>query len=449
MFNKLEIYSHQKYLLNLPKLSQKFSDIKILFTPKNFRKSLLENISCAKKRIYIMSLYIEHDDGGKCIMSALYKAKKKNPNLDISILVDFHRAQRSRIGSLKKFTNSDWYKTISKEYPEINIPIYGISVNNREALGVLHMKGFIIDNILIYSGASINNDYLYKNKKYRFDRYQIIKNKSLTDVMISWINLNLKSEISVNIINNPTKTIKNKSITKQFKKNLRISKYQFIGNANNYELSVIPLLGLGKKSLLNKTIFHLILCTKKKLIFCTPYFNLPKILIRSIIFLLERKIKVEIIIGDKTSNDFYIPVNKKFNIIGILPYLYEINLRNFFVRLENFIKMNYLKIRLWKDGKNTFHAKGIWVDDKWFLITGNNLNIRAWKLDLENAILIHDPLHNILKQIKKELLLIRRNTVIIKNLKDLEDINDYPIKVKKIIKSLKTIKIDKLINYII
>ncbi len=48
-------------------------------------------------------------------------------------------------------------------------------------------------------------------------------------------------------------------------------------------------------------------------------------------------------------------------------------------------------VRLWKDDDNTYHLKGMWVDDKWMLLTGNNLNPRAWRLDLENAILIHDP----------------------------------------------------------
>lgn len=47
-------------------------------------------------------------------------------------------------------------------------------------------------------------------------------------------------------------------------------------------------------------------------------------------------------------------------------------------------------VRLWKDDDNTYHLKGMWVDDKWMLLTGNNLNPRARRLDLENAILIHD-----------------------------------------------------------
>ena len=50
---------------------------------------------------------------------------------------------------------------------------------------------------------------------------------------------------------------------------------------------------------------------------------------RNIIQLLREGKKVEIIVGDKTANDFYIPEDEPFKIIGALPYLYEINLRRF------------------------------------------------------------------------------------------------------------------------
>ncbi len=79
----------------------------------------------------------------------------------------------------------------------------------------------------------------------------------------------------------------------------------------------------------------------------------------------------------KTANDFYIPEDEPFKIIGALPYLYEINLRRFLSRLQYYVNTDQLVVRLWKDDDNTYHLKGMWVDDKWMLITGNNLNPRA------------------------------------------------------------------------
>lgn len=450
MFFKFKKYKCQKYFIQLPKIIQKFSDIKILFNPDNFREIILKNILHAKKRIYIAVLYLENDEAGNCILSALYKAKKKMPKLDINILVDWHRAQRNRFGSDNILTNFDWYRYIASKNPEINIPIYGVPISKRETFGVLHMKGLIVDNTLIYSGANINNEYFYKNKKHRYDRYQLIKNKQLTNSMVSWIKTNIISSQFINFVNDinqDKKIIFNK--IKKFKKILRCSEYKFIGNASNYDLSITPLIGLGKKSKLNKTIDNLILCTEKKLIICTPYFNLPKRLIRKINYLLKQNINVEIIVCDKTCNDFFITNNKPFNVIGTIPYFYEINLFDFFNRLKSFIKNKKLIIRIWKKKENSFHLKGMWVDKKWILITGNNFNLRAWKLDLENGILIHDPLKLLVKKFNLELNLIRKNTKILKNINDLESIDDYPTEIQRIFKKLKKVRIDKLISYVI
>ncbi|MGK4332748.1 phospholipase D-like domain-containing protein, partial [Lonsdalea quercina] len=106
-------------------------------------------------------------------------------------------------------------------------------------------------------------------------------------------------------------------------------------------------------------------------------------------------------------------------------------------------------VRLWKDGDNSFHLKGLWVDNKWQLLTGNNLNPRAWRLDLENAILIHDPQKQLLEQRIKELTCIRENTHILSSYQQLESIAQYPVKVRKLIRRVRRVRIDKLISRIL
>jgi len=168
--------------------------------------------------------------------------------------------------------------------------------------------------------------------------------------------------------------------------------------------------------------------------------------VRNLIHLLRQGKEVEIIIGDKTANDFYIPPEQPFKIIGALPYLYEINLRRFLSRLQYYVNNGQLTVRLWKDGENSYHLKGIWVDDEWMMITGNNLNPRAWRLDLENAVLIHDPLNQLAEQREKELALIREHTSVVQHYRELESISDYPAKVRKLIRRLRRIRIDRLIS---
>ncbi|MBI0155098.1 CDP-diacylglycerol--serine O-phosphatidyltransferase [Gilliamella sp. W8128] len=441
-------YNHQKHLNELAKLQQKAEQYQIVYDPKSYRVALLEQIKKAQQRIYIVALYLEQDEAGREILDALYQAKTHQPNLDIKIFVDWHRAQRGRIGEDKTKTNARYYYDLKQKHPSVDIPVYGVPVNRREVLGVLHLKGFIIDDTVIYSGASINNVYLYKLDKYRYDRYHFITNRVLADTMVNYVNDNFLPLDGVQRLDvSEHKTRKQiKSEIKQLRQHLMDVNYQYTGNSDNETLSVAPIVGLGRNNQLNKIIHHLINTTEQKITFCTPYFNLPNILVRDIIRLLRKGKQVEIIIGDKVANDFYIPEDQPFNISGGLPYLYEINLRRFVERLQNYIDKEQLIIRLWKDADQTYHLKGIWVDDEWMMITGNNLNPRAWRLDLENAILVHDPKHELQQQIKQELTTIREKTALVTHFQQIQASQFYPKQVHKLIKRLSRIRVDRIIK---
>ncbi|WP_075181587.1 CDP-diacylglycerol--serine O-phosphatidyltransferase [Pantoea sp. 1.19] len=451
MLSKFNRNKHQQHLALLPKIAQSAADVTTLYSSADFRQTLLEKIAGATQRICICALYLENDDGGRAVLHALYEAKRRRPQMDISVLVDWHRAQRGRIGAAASATNADWYSELAQQNPDHVIPVYGVPVNTREALGVLHLKGFIIDDTVFYSGASLNDVYLHQHDKYRYDRYQLLRNPQLADTLFNWIAEHLTSADSVWRLDSAErpKSPEIKNEIRQFRHDLRGVNYAFTPDAGNETLAVTPLVGLGKHSLLNKTIYHLMPCAEQKLTICTPYFNLPAILVRNIIHLLRAGKAVEIIVGDKTANDFYIPEDQPFKIIGALPYLYEINLRRFLSRLQYYVSAGQLTVRLWKDGDNSYHLKGLWVDDEWMLLTGNNLNPRAWRLDLENALLIHDPLGELAEQRERELALIRTHTTVVQHFRDLDSIADYPLKVRKLIRRLRRIRIDKLIGRIL
>src|SRR5471032_1002625 len=451
MLSKFKRNKHQQHLAQLPKLPQTVDAVKTLYCPTDFRKTLLSAIANATQRIYLVALYLENDDGGRDVLSALYAAKQQRPELEICILVDWHRAQRGRIGDAASNTNADWYCSMAQQHPDVHVPIYGVPVNTREALGVLHLKGFVVDDRVIYSGASINDVYLHRHAKYRYDRYHLITNVSLADSMVDFMKKSILTASAVQRLDREDrpKSIEIKNETRQFRQSLKDSSYHFTGTAGNDELTVTPMVGLGKQNSLNRTIHHLMASTEQKLTLCTPYFNMPALLARNIVGLLRRGKQVEIIVGDKTANDFYIPQDQPFKIIGALPYLYEINLRRFLSRLQRFVDSGQLIVRLWKDGDNSYHLKGMWVDDRWQMITGNNLNPRAWRLDLENAILIHDPHKEMAEQRQKELDEIRQHTQVVSHYMELESIPNYPVKVRKLIRRLRRIRIDRLISRIL
>lgn len=442
------INQHQRFLLQLPKLPQPIDHFSTLHTPRKFYQTLLSLIVQAQQRIYITVLYLEQDSAGETVLDALYQAKQANPQLDIALFVDWHRAQRGRIGDKNAVTNASWYHQMAKRFADVNIPIYGVPVNTREALGVLHLKGMVIDDTLLYSGASINDVYCQQENRYRYDRYQLLANPALCQTFVDYLqHLRQQPLIEPFGPQTPPSRQEIRSAIKQFREKLRRTDYLLANDkADNQQLSVTPLVGLGKQSLLNQTIYHLIASTEHKLTLCTPYFNLPMPLMRAINQLLRNGKSIELIVGDKTANDFYIPAGQPFNIVGALPYLYEINLRRLLSRLRHYLENGQLVVRLWRDGDNSYHLKGVWVDDRWMLLTGHNLNPRAWRLDLENGLLIHDPQQQLLKINQQELVCIRRHTVQIEHYRQLEKINQYPLHIRKIILRLRRIQADKVIK---
>lgn len=445
----------EKLIESLPFLPQQTEHVIFLDSSQAFKQQILQLIQTAKKRIYLTALYFEKDEAGQEILTALYNAKRSNPDLEMKILVDWHRAQRGRIGEAESLSNADWYTEFKAEQ---NLPdgqeieFYGVPINGREVFGVLHLKGFVFDDTILYSGASINNVYLHQLDRYRYDRYHVIENKALADSWVKFIQQNILSNGVVSRLDtaNRPKTIEIRPQIKAFRKQLGREQYQFNGIAKSDDLLVSPLFGLGRRrNQLNKVIEALFYQTEQKLTICTPYFNFPLSLRTRIEWLLANGKSVEIIVGDKTANDFYTKPDEKFTMASALPYLYEKNLRAFAKRLDGYIQNGQLTIRLWKDGENSYHLKGVWVDNRYILLTGNNLNPRAWRLDAENAILISDPKAELSEKAEMELSQIRQYTRVLSHYSDLEVLTDYPENVRKLLKKFGRVKLDKIVKMLL
>ncbi|AZG73414.1 CDP-diacylglycerol--serine O-phosphatidyltransferase [Shewanella livingstonensis] len=420
-----------------------------LLNPKDFKQAILTKIASATSSIYIAALYVEDDEAGREVLHALLDAKKQNPQLDIKILVDYHRARRGLIGQKGDSGNYILYRKLMAEASH-PFDIVGVPVKSREFMGVLHLKGFIIDDTVIYSGASINNIYLQQQEKYRFDRYHIIDSPELARSMRDMIKQDIVSDPAVSILNQAADNEDNpeKNDIKSFKHRLSQVRYQYtsttVGNR------VTPLIGLGRKNNeLNDTIVKLVDSSTKELFICTPYFNPPTILTRALARHLREGKKIDIVVGDKTANDFYIPPDQDFSTIGALPYMYEQSLRKFAKNQQWAIDNGQLNIHLWKDGINSFHLKGISADNRKHLITGSNLNPRAWALDLENGLLLHDDSGSWKESFIKEQQYILLHTERLFHYSQIDTLQKYPKPVKKIMNRIRRLKADFLLRRIL
>lgn len=176
----------------MPFLPLQAEQVEFLFSPLEFKAQIIELIRQAKKRIYVTALYWQKDEAGQEILNEIYRVKQDHPELDVKILVDWHRGQRNLLGAEKSATNADWYCEQRQTYqlPDEPNMFFGVPINTREVFGVLHIKGFIFDDTVLYSGASINNVYLQQQDKYRYDRYQ-------KSIMLHWQTLWLISSMII------------------------------------------------------------------------------------------------------------------------------------------------------------------------------------------------------------------------------------------------------------
>jgi CDP-diacylglycerol--serine O-phosphatidyltransferase len=427
-------------------------NFEVLENPEAFRRTLLALIAGARQRIVLATLYLQDDDGGREILEALYAAKAACPELANTVFVDWHRAQRGLIGKAKSSGNATMYRAMAERFGP-GVSIYGVPVQRREVMGVMHLKGFIVDETVLYSGASLNDVYLHRHERYRLDRYHLIRSRALADCLAVALDRMLRQDPAVHPLNTPSvpKTAKIRPDIVAFRRKLAHARYRFAGDRiRQGEIGVTPLLGLGARdNELNRTIIDLIRQAKERLVLFTPYFNLPGPVQRALDAGLRDGCRVLIVLGDKVANDFYIPPEEAFKAIGAVPYLYEANLRRFCKARQEFIDAGRLEVRLWRHGDNTFHLKGLLADDRYALLTGHNINPRAWRLDLENGLLLHDPNGLFADRHRAELESILAHTRRLASHEALDPFEAYPEPVQRLIRRLARVRADRLVNQVL
>ena len=436
-------------LRRLSALPLRADAVRTLLSAAEYRRELLSQIAAAKQRICLCSLYLQDDEAGADIMAALYAAKAARPALDIMVLVDWHRARRGLIGAVKTnepLGNAAWYVRLSAAHAAA-IPIYGVPVQTSELFGVMHLKGSIIDDSVLYSGAGINNVYLHQFERYRHDRYLLLDHAALATSMIDFVRAQLLSAAAVRRLDLAEEPASGSQI-RSLRASLKRASYQFQpqneASRSAASLSVTPIVGVGKNNRLNRVICDLLAASTERITLLTPYFNFPAVVDKEIRRAFKRGVIIDLIVGDKTANDFFIAPEQPFKVIAALPYLYEVNLRRFAKSHQAEITSGQCNLFLWKDGNNSFHLKGIDCDGVYTLLTGNNLNPRAFRLDLENALLIHDPQKLLQAQRHTEFESILQHAQRLSNYQELQTLPDYPAPVRRLLNRLTRVRLDRL-----
>lgn len=446
----LDLMLNKRRLAKLPSTALNAANVDVLCQASEYHAKVHELIRSARRRIVITALYLQADEAGEAVLRALFEAKQQNPSLDVRVYVDFHRARRGLIGQANMKTNADFYKEVAADYSH-PIEILGVPVKRRELFGVLHLKGFVFDDTVLYSGASINNVYLGQPARYRADRYLLITNRQLADDFVEGHSqvLDDRQVVQNLLLDSPEAAQAYKPHHRNWLKHAKQNRFPQHGQSQD-PLRASLLMGMGRlRNPLNQTLLALLALAEREVLIYTPYFNPPPVLAKALRKCLKRGVKVTIVVGDKTANDFFIPPTQKFSRIGGLPYLYETILRKFVKANQSFIDQAQLDVRLWKHEDNSYHLKGISVDGMRHLFTGHNLNPRAFSLDFENGIFVADELQQLQPLLQKEQQHIFANTSQIQHYSQIETASQYPEPVRKLLAKIKGVGVDLVLKRLI
>lgn len=416
------------------------------------REALLQLIGAAERRIVIVALYLQDDDAGREVLDALYAAKARCPTLRVSVYVDWHRARRGLIGDKRSEGNAGMYREYVHRLGD-GVEIRGVPVQTRELLGVLHLKGWVIDDAVLYTGASVNDVYFARHGRYRLDRYHLLRHRALADELAGFVDRQFASSPAVPCFGPSAlpSTHELQGAIRELRQGLQTANYASVNDETRADaVAVTPLVGLGRHAnALNAVVLDLLASAREHVALLTPYFNLPRPVRAAVGHALRRGCRIDIMVGDKTANDFYLPPEQPFTTIGVLPYLYENNLRRFARAHARQIASGQLNLWVWRDGANTYHLKGMLVDDRAALLTGHNLNPRAWALDLENGLLLRDPERRLQAMHEAEWMALRGHATRITDYRALQNQRQYPPEVRRLLRRMSRVRLDRLVNWLL
>lgn len=437
---------------HLPAFAVPATAIRSLPDPAALRATLLEAIAGAQRRIVLVALYLQDDDAGREVLEALHAAKAREPALQITAYVDWHRARRGLIGQKQSEGNAGMYRAFARRLGD-GVAIRGVPVQSRELLGVLHLKGWVIDDTVIYTGASLNDVYFAQHGRYRLDRYHVLDYPRLADALAELVERQFAGRAAVPRLDTPDASAPRvlQPAIRELRQSLQAASYVVPHETPQADdVAVTPLVGLGRHgNALNEAVLALLDRARDRVILLTPYFNLPRPVRAAVGQALRRGCRIDIMVGDKIASDFYIPPDKPFTTIGVLPYLYENNLRRFARAHARQLASGQLNLWLWRDGDNSYHLKGLWVDDDLALLTGHNINPRAWALDLENGLLLRDPAKHLHAMHEAEWAALRQHATRLVDFRALESPRRYPPEVRKLLRRLSRVRLDRLVNWVL
>uniref|UniRef100_A0A1I7VSY1 CDP-diacylglycerol--glycerol-3-phosphate 3-phosphatidyltransferase n=1 Tax=Loa loa TaxID=7209 RepID=A0A1I7VSY1_LOALO len=386
---------------NAPYVKVDPETIKVIETPAEFYDKLLCLIREAKERIVISTLYIGSGSYEKALMNELEKALEINPNLKMTILMDYLRgtrggAENNSILLLKRLLpRASVYLFHTPCLRGLKKMILPERVN--EVVGLQHMKLLLFDNHIIFTGANLSEIYFTN----RLDRYILIENcRKLADFVDSLVEavgscsfmLNVRGTISlskscdIHPFKESLEAYKNMLHSRVMSTLNAFSKVSDSENCFPADTRIYPLLQMGIVSINQEFEFLKNLLSMQNhqlsLTMSSGYFNF----IDCYIDLLSNQncLEMDIVHASPQANGFY----QASGLFGFIPLMYVYISHLFHKIIGPTVRLFEYNRPRW-----SYHAKGLWIDSKQSslsatMIGSSNFGHRSVYRDLEAQFLI-------------------------------------------------------------
>jgi CDP-diacylglycerol---glycerol-3-phosphate 3-phosphatidyltransferase len=181
-FRKFMVSAAHKYRLPVYRVA----GTRLLREPRAFYNELIMQTRCSKKKISLASLYIGTGSNEQYLIHELHKAVRRNPELQLNVIVDKNRGtRRSSDGTSTATICGKFYERLKKN---VNICFFQMpkSLDSSDVLLLVetllperlneifqtfHLKIYVFDDCVILGGGNLSEEYFIN----RQDRYMVIR----------------------------------------------------------------------------------------------------------------------------------------------------------------------------------------------------------------------------------------------------------------------------------
>lgn len=356
----------------------KITNLRNLRSAKVFHREIVNNLQTAKS-VFIITLYFGNEQKTREVMAGIKTRRQKN--METKVIIDYNRCKQNEkiFALLKEYQIEDVvYYANRRSYSLLPNCI-------KELFSVLHVKVYIFDDLIILSGANLEDKYFTN----RLDRYFSIYDAKLADYLIKNVFEHFyRSKHVEGVKGRPKSDIDrhymiSESNVARLVESLRLSNTYVVPYSESEELSVIE---------------NIFVHDFVEYYISTAYINFPEIYLKHI------KTKDATIISPDASCNTFCGSSLLDKLVCKLYDYYMINTENILDKAD---------LRTFYRRKASFHFKGIWAFAEDFAITvigSSNFNERSYRKDKElNFVLITGD-EQLIKQFEQEIRYLEKHS---------------------------------------